>query len=76
MNESEEGVNCPCCGGRIERFPDQDGSCDYCCERCTWHQFVPADVNTTEMEDLSTAAKSETLAGLTIDLELLKQQAA
>ena len=48
MNAPEEGVNCPCCDGRIERFAEQDGSCDYCCERCDWHQCVGASGSNSE----------------------------
>jgi hypothetical protein len=34
-------ARCPCCKGKIEYFPDQDGSCDFECTRCGWHQHVP-----------------------------------
>ena len=32
---------CPCCKGKIEYFPDQDGSCDYQCLHCGWSEHVP-----------------------------------
>jgi len=47
------GGNCPCCGGQIEWFPDQDGSCDYSCARCGWYQHVPSD------KDIALARDSE-----------------
>jgi len=45
---------CPYCGGRIEYFPDQDGSCDYDCNACGWHEHEPAgdDVREAKGEDL------------------------
>jgi len=41
MKRKSEG-RCPYCGGRIEHFPDQDGSCDYQCTRCSWHEHIPS----------------------------------
>lgn len=32
---------CPNCGSRLEYVPDQDGSCDWSCPNCGWHQHVP-----------------------------------
>ena len=34
---------CPRCGGELEHFPDQDGSCDWRCAHCGWSQHVPAE---------------------------------
>ncbi len=36
-------AECPCCKGSLECFPDQDGSCDYACTKCGWHQHIPGD---------------------------------
>jgi tRNA(Ile2) C34 agmatinyltransferase TiaS len=41
MKRKSEG-KCPYCGGRIEHFPDQDGSCDCQCSRCGWHEHIPS----------------------------------
>ena len=41
MTEDQE-ARCPCCKGKIEDFPDQDGSCDYQCIHCGWSEHVPA----------------------------------
>ncbi len=40
MKRKSEG-KCPYCGGRLEHFPDQDGSCDVQCTRCSWHEHIP-----------------------------------
>ena len=40
MTEDSE-AKCPCCKGKTEYFPGQDGSCDYQCTQCSWHQHVP-----------------------------------
>jgi len=39
---------CPYCGGRIESLPDQDGSCDVQCTRCSWHEHVPGEAEIAE----------------------------
>jgi len=41
MTKNQE-ARCPYCGGRIETFSDQDGSCDRQCTRCSWHEHVPS----------------------------------
>jgi len=41
-------AKCPHCGGRIEHFPDQDGSCDVQCTRCSWHEHVPSEAEIAE----------------------------
>ena len=41
MKQEAEG-KCPYCGSRIEHFPDQDGSCDVQCTRCSWHEHIPS----------------------------------
>ena len=40
--KGKKQARCPCCKGEIEYFPDQDGSCDFECPRCGWHQHVPS----------------------------------
>jgi len=40
MNGEPE-AKCPCCKGKIEDFPDQDGGCDYQCLACGWSEHVP-----------------------------------
>jgi hypothetical protein len=42
MKERKPEARCPCCKGKIEYFPDQDGSCDFECTRCGWHQHIPS----------------------------------
>ena len=37
----DEDPKCPNCGRRLECEPDQDGSCDWSCPNCGWHQHVP-----------------------------------
>jgi ribosomal protein L37AE/L43A len=32
---------CPSCGARLEFEPGQDGSCDWYCPKCGWHQHLP-----------------------------------
>ena len=49
MKRNAEG-KCPCCGGRIESFPDQDGSCDYQCTRCSWHEHVPGEAEIAQVK--------------------------
>ena len=34
---------CPQCGKSLECFPDQDGSCDWRCSKCSWSQHVPTE---------------------------------
>lgn len=78
MSEDAE-ARCPSCGRRVEYFPDQDGSCDYYCTRCSWHQHVPGDDEIAELggkAPISTGITSQMLGRLKVDLELLKQQAA
>ena len=41
----EKEAACPCCGGSIEDFPDQDGACDYYCTHCGWHEREPSSEN-------------------------------
>ena len=66
-------ANCPSCGGEVECHPDQDGSCDWQCSRCTWHQHIPGNESNAQSKRLLGSA----LPGIGIvDLELLKQQAA
>jgi len=71
--------SCPCCGGEIESSPDQDGSCDFCCSRCSWHQHMPREEELAELgvqkpAPLPVAKWSP--SGMNIDLQLLKRQAA
>lgn len=78
MSENAE-ARCPCCGGRVEYFPDQDGSCDYCCIGCSWHQHVPGDGEVAELggkAPVSMGPMGQMLGPVKVDLELLKQQAA
>ena len=83
MSEESE-ARCPCCGGRIEYSPDQDGSCDYRCIHCGWSQHVPGSENIAAARILNKEShlgskppiEPELLAGGKIDLQLLKQQAA
>ena len=42
MTEDPE-AKCPCCKGKIEDFPDQDGSCHYQCMQCGWSEHVPGE---------------------------------
>jgi len=42
MRQKTSAARCPCCKGRVEYYPDQDGSCDWECPNCGWHQHVPA----------------------------------
>ena len=77
-------AGCPHCNGRLECHPDQDGSCDWHCTRCSWHQHVPGNVDSVTAPDQrnESNAKSKRLIGSalpgigSVDLELLKQQAA
>jgi len=41
----ESEATCPCCQGKIEHFPDQDGSRDYQCVHCGWSEHVPGSEN-------------------------------
>ena len=78
MSEDAE-ARCPYCGAQIDYSPDQDGSCDYYCTRCSWHQHVPGDGEMAEFkgkEGILTAVTSHALARLKVDLELLKEQVA
>jgi len=45
INHAQSEINCPSCGGKVECHPDQDGSCDWQCSRCAWHQHVPGNVD-------------------------------
>jgi len=49
MEQKPERV-CPYCGGRIEHFPDQDGSCDVHCTRCSWHEHVPSKAEIAQVK--------------------------
>ena len=75
-----KGVDgCPCCGSEIESSSDQNGSCDYYCSRCSWHQHMPGHDEVSELGGQQPAPVPATKwspAGLSIDLELLKHQAA
>jgi hypothetical protein len=44
MTDSLE-PRCPCCGGTVEHYPDQDGACDWSCARCGWSQHVPGSAD-------------------------------
>jgi hypothetical protein len=35
-------IRCPCCGGRVEYIPDQDGSADWYCTHCGWREHRPS----------------------------------
>ena len=80
----ESNAGCPHCNGGLECHPDQDGSCDWHCTRCTWHQHVPGNVDSVTAPDQrnESNAKSKRFIGSAlpgignVDLELLKQQAA
>ena len=41
MKEKPE-AKCLNCGSLPGFFPDQDGSCDWYCTKCGWHQHIPA----------------------------------
>ncbi len=41
MSEDSE-AKCPCCKGKIEYFPDQDGASDNYCTHCGWREHVPS----------------------------------
>ena len=49
----ESEAKCPCCGGRIEYSPDQDGARDYQCPHCGWSEHVPGS------EDIAAALTLE-----------------
>ena len=38
----QKEATCPCCKGKVEYFPEQDGSCEYQCLHCGWSERVPA----------------------------------
>ena len=44
MSETADS-RCPCCGGTVEHYPDQDGACDWSCARCGWSQHVPGSAD-------------------------------
>ncbi len=44
MGKEKEDA-CPCCGGSIEDFQDQDGSCYYYCTHCGWREREPSSEN-------------------------------
>ena len=73
VNHAQSKINCPSCGGNVECHPDQDGSCDWQCSCCAWHQHVPGNKSNAQSKRLFDSA----LPGIGIvDLELLQQQAA
>ena len=39
---------CRFCGSEVEYFPEPDGSCDYHCPVCTWHEHLPSDDEVVE----------------------------
>ena len=41
MTKIKEAL-CPNCGSRLEYDAGQDGSCDWHCPACGWHQHVPS----------------------------------
>ncbi|MFW6118820.1 MAG: hypothetical protein ACOC7S_00640 [Planctomycetota bacterium] len=61
----EDGMECPCCAGTLERYPDQDGACDFECPECGWREHVPGEVTGRPI-----------LEGIRIEPELLGRQAA
>ncbi|MCK4374143.1 MAG: hypothetical protein KAX19_02405 [Candidatus Brocadiae bacterium] len=71
MGETED--RCLCCGGKIETFPDQDGSCDYQCLHCGWSEHVPSR---GKGHGLSAAISPRAVALARVDPVLLEQQAA
>ncbi len=83
MTEGAE-AKCPCCRGKIEYFPDQDGACDYQCIHCGWREHVPGsgDISAAltlrgSRSDSGPAHTPQPQAtGGTVDLELLERQAA
>ena len=42
MTEQDVDIGCPCCRGRVEHFPDQDGAADYQCNHCGWREHIPS----------------------------------
>lgn len=70
---------CPCCGREIESSPDQEGSCDFYCTRCSWHQHMPGEEELAELgvrQPVAAPVPKWSPAGINVDLELLKRQAA
>jgi hypothetical protein len=41
MSEDAQ-TRCPCCGGRVEYVPDQDGAADWYCTHCGWREHRPS----------------------------------
>lgn len=79
LSEESEAVRCPHCRAEVEIHPDQDGSCDYYCTRCTWHDHVPGERQLVEVSgtgSLGAIAAGLAAAGLKVDRELLERQAA
>ncbi len=76
--DGNEEARCPCCKGKIEYSPDQDGSCDYACTRCRWNQHVPGDGDLAEFkgDTPSEVPTRQARTGLRVDLGLLEKQAA
>ena len=84
MTEQDVDVRCPCCGGSVEHYQDQDGAADYLCCHCAWSEHIPSGSDIAAALTLqlksqpgkSPATQTQLPPDEKVGLKLLQEQAA